>query len=386
MAKRTVKTKQLTRRQVAKREKEARTQRILTLAAIGVGALIVIIIAVGAVTEVIRSRAPVARIGDTVISTQEFRARQYYQRWLTRLDMYQYINYMNQISLMAGEEDTTDLLQQLQFTVSSIESQLSPESAPLFARQVLDQMIEEELVRQEAAARGLTVSEEELTLAIERSLGYDRDALALTETMTETDTLTDTVMTEAQYREFYQQFKENVLQPSRFSEDDYRTLIKTDLLRQRLVEALGQGTDPLQEQVESIVLVLDSEESALAYQERLNSGELTPEAAIEELALDEQDQTYGFPMPWLPAGFLASQFGPDLERAAFETPVGQASEPVSVVSGTYYLIYVVGRELRPLGEELLAQGREQAYTLWLEEQRAARVEILNWEQAVLTQP
>lgn len=160
--------KQLTRRQVARREKEYRAQRLITFIAAGLGVLIVGILIYGIVTELfIKAQRPVAKAGDTVITTQDYRARQSYERWMTQLQVYQYQSYLAQlggqqtpvIAPEEGEEDPNagmdSLIQQLQLQLASLERQLSPDLASVFGGQVLDRMIEEALVQQEAAERGL---------------------------------------------------------------------------------------------------------------------------------------------------------------------------------------------------------------------------------------
>ena len=70
------------------------------------------------------------------------------------------------------------------------------------------------------------------------------------------------------------------------------------------------------------------------------------------------------------------------------TPVGGFSEPVLGSDGNYYLIQVLGREMRPLDEVSLSQYQQAAYAEWLEAQRAEKVEILGdtWREVTPIQP
>ena len=362
-----------TRRQVARRVKEERLSRILIWSAIGVAALIVLIIGYGLLTElVIKARQPVARIDGNAITTQQYQQRLYYERLLMRQQLNVYQSYLFQLD--PTEETMQSLYQQIQFTVSNLESQLAPNMASLFGKQVLDTMLEEELVRQEAAARNLVVSKDEVTLAIEEMLGYDRAA----------ETITDTTTVES-FDTLYKDFNENILKPSRFSEREFRAMVETSLLREQLQALVGADIAQTSDQVETVFLAVDSEETGLALRELINLGAEDPFVLIEELNNDDNDRTAGYALPWMPVGYLASQLGMDIERVAFNTPVGKASEPTLGNDGQLYVIYVSGHEERPLDEAMLRQMRQETYATWLETQKA-RWEYLNWQAAVLTAP
>ena len=105
---------------------------------------------------------------------------------------------------------------------------------------------------------------------------------------------------------------------------------------------------------------------------------------VEEFGADEDDTTLGYSLPWLPVGYLGAQLGLDVERAAFNTPVGRASEPILGEDGNYYVIYVKGHEVRELSQDLLAQAENQAYEGWLAQAKDERAEYLDWEDAVIS--
>jgi hypothetical protein len=395
------KSKRLTRRQLARREKEARAQRLITWIAIGIGVLVVAILAYGLITEVIiAAREPVAQVGETTIRANEFKARQSYERWMTQLQIYQYQTYLDQINqsdaLGAGtptpeaaegaetppEPSISDdpLAQQIQFTISNLERQLSSDLAESFARGVLDSMVEETLVRQAAEARGLSTTEDEIQLRIEQEVGYNRDAI------TETQTLTDTAIAggQPQFGELYDQFKTNVLQVTRYPEEDFRAMIRAEVLREKLKAELAEGIETDADQVKATVFIANEEEQAEAIRARINEAGEDPEVLVDELSGDENENTTGYELPWLPEGYIGAQLGPEIEQTAFNTSVGTASEPVLGTDDRYYVVYVSGHEVRELSTELLQQEQEEAYQSWLTEQKEEKVEYLNWEEAVVT--
>ena len=374
MAKRESPQKVLTRRQVARHEKEQKLNKLLVWSAIGVVALIVLIIGYGLVTElVIKARKPVARADDIAITAQAYQNRLYYERLLMRRQLEVYQGYLFQLD--PNDETMKDLYQQLQITASNLENQLSDTMSSLLGKQVLDTMLEERLVRKEAQNRNLTVSQDDVTLSIEQMLGYDR---TVTETVTDTTTIQS-------FDTLYQNFQDNILKASHFSEEDYRTMIETSLFRDQLHAIIGEDVIQTTDQVETIFFTADGEEAAQSLRERINNGEDTA-TLIEELNNDDSDLTAGYTLSWLPLGYLGGQLGAAIEQVAFNTPIGKASEPTLGNDGQYYVIYVSGHEERPLDETLLQQAREQKYTDWLAQQKEERCEYLDWQDAVLTTP
>jgi len=369
----------------------------MTWIAIAVGAIIVLILAYGSVSEILKARSPAATIGEATITAKDFKARQSYERWMTELEIYQYQNYITELSsqqlaITSTEEDapveaeatvddgTDALIQQLQYTLSSLEQQLSPDFTDLYAGQVLDAMIEEELIRQEAAQRDLAVTEDELQQGIELTVGYDRAAA--------TSTLTDTEVTafdQPDFDEIYEQFDTNVLKIARFSEEDFRAMITAQLLAQKLMEELNRDIELVRDQVELTVFAVDTEDEGLILKSRIDDDGEDPAVLVEELAQDESTTSAGYDLPWLPQGYLDVQFGIELEKAAFNTPVGKASQPILGTGDQYFVIYVKGHEERELSEDLLAQAEQQAYEGWLSTTKGELVKYLDWEAAIVTE-
>ena len=397
MAKTRQKNDNLSRRQMARREKDAQQQRVLILIAAVVGIIIVAITVYGVITETAKSRRPVARIGEVMISTTDFKSRQYYERWMARLQVYSYQELLNQVQgdeLIATPEDEVETpedgvetpvdsannayIQQLQLNISSLESQLSEDLASLFASQVLDSMIEEELIRQEANTLGLTVNEQDVDLTIEEFMGFG----------TSSQTVTDTVATPdpQEIDDIFRQFETNVLEPSRFSEEDFRTMIKAGLLREQLQVVFSENVALEEDQVQITLIAHTSEDEANLLATRINDGDEEVETITAELNEDEDANSYAYSAPWLPIGYLGSQISVDLEQVAFNTPVGRASQPILGPDDLFFVIYVHGHEERPLSEEVLYQTQQQEYNYWLLNQTEESTEYLDWQDAVLTSP
>ncbi len=397
MAKAKTTHQNLTRRQLARHERDKQQQKILIWIAATVGVVIVAITLFGIITESSKAKQPVASVGEVTITKTEYKTRQYYERWMARLQVYSYQQLLNQYQAQVTPEPDSGVdtpitasedayVQQLQLTINNIESQLSVDLSSLFASQVLDTMIEEELVRQEADVRGLTVDEADVDIAIEQFMGFDTTGSTVSPTVT--DTLTTTVATPdpQEIEDTFNQFKTNVLEPSRFTEDDFRTMVRTGLLKEQLKTILGETVPLVEDQVQITLLAIPTEEAGSAITARINLDAEDPAAIVTELNEDDDDISYGYEVPWLPIGYLGNQISVDIERVAFNTPVGKASEPVPGPDEIFYVIYVNGHEEQPLAESILSQTREQAYNDWLLAQTDENADYLDWEDAVLTQP
>jgi parvulin-like peptidyl-prolyl isomerase len=201
-----------------------------------------------------------------------------------------------------------------------------------------------------------------------------------------TITETQSIMTEADYQQTYTNFKNNILQEIGFSEEDFRKTVEADLLRTKVQDVVTQDISQEAEQVEVTYIASPTEEEALVLQERILAGE-SIEDLIEILNSNETEQSFGRTLPWYPQRYLSNLLGPELAELAFELSIGEISEPLPGQGGELtYLIYVNGREVRPLDEALLQQEKQEAFNTWLQNQKDERVEYLDWESVTPDEP
>ena len=141
--------KKTMRRQPSRLQREKRFERILIWSVIVLGLLVVGVLGYGIVFEkLIKAREPVAFVGDTPITTADFQARVGYERVLMN---YEAQSLFQQLQFIDPEDPNADFyLQYIQAQIGDLQSQLSPENAEGVGEQVLEQMIQEELVRREA--------------------------------------------------------------------------------------------------------------------------------------------------------------------------------------------------------------------------------------------
>lgn len=154
----------LTRKQLSRVRREEQQRRYILI-----GTLVVAIVALGLVLAgaldrtLIRPRQAVARVGDTTITKGEFIKAAKFQRYNLVQNYMQTAQYA---SLFTDQDSQNYFNQQLQ----QIAGQLND---PTFlGQQVLNNLVNEQLVRQEAARRGLTASEEEIQAEYQEMFGY----------------------------------------------------------------------------------------------------------------------------------------------------------------------------------------------------------------------
>jgi peptidyl-prolyl cis-trans isomerase D len=129
---------------------------------------------------VLKPRQPVARVNGENVTTREFQARVRYARNSIIQRWYETYSF----SQMFGDDPST--LQYFSSTLDQLAAQLQ---GTFLGQQVLDQLVQEALVRQEAERRGISVSQEELDKSVQEFFGFYQDG---TPTPVPTDVLVPT--------------------------------------------------------------------------------------------------------------------------------------------------------------------------------------------------
>jgi len=380
MAKRAKRRKpeKLTKKQIALGRKARRQQRMVIIGTVAIVLVIVAVIAFGYYQEYIAKPAkPVAIVDGVPIRTDLYQGRVRYRRFVLR-------NYENVLKAQLAQMDTSNETQQfmaqyIQQQLQQIQSQLM--SAPM---DVLDELIDAELIRQEAARRGIVVTPEEVQLEIESQFGYQRNPptptpTPITPTVPITITPTPTVapMTEAQFRERYAKFLKEFTERTGLSEAELRRIFEDMLLERKLRAAMAEEVPTTAEHVHARHILVETEEEARQVLERLRAGEDFA-ALAKEFSIDEATKEEGGDLGWFPRG----QMAPEFEEAAFNTPVGEITEPISTTFG-YHIIEILGREERELEPYMLRSRQNKAFEEWLEEQRNSPKVVNLWSPDVV---
>lgn len=268
--------RELTRKETRLREREREHNRKLYL---GVGlaiAVAMILILVGALYAFVYiPNSTMATVGSETIVTKEFWQRMRLER-----------------SRLAGQLVNMQQLEQ-QFGQGIFGSQISQIQAQLaspFALgvQVLDDMIDEDVIAQEAATRGITVSEEEVDVALREEIARNRNSvtepqatetadaglqatatatlwtptptptidasLVVTATATAVPTAeplpAQSILSDTGYTEGLNELADSLSTLNSVNLEGYRKIIHDRLLREKLVEAITDETvSPVEEQV-----------------------------------------------------------------------------------------------------------------------------------------
>ncbi len=357
-------TSSLTKKQASRRRREEKQRRLIWIITGSVAAAVVLILALGLILQNIQVVA--------MVNGEKIRLPEYQNRV-----RFQYYNLIHQGVVQAGALSQLDQTQQASFYQSIVED-----------------MIEEILIRQEAQKMGLTVSEQEIEAEIEKTwFQYYRVPPTPTPTPTEnpeatatptadpnatpepesTPEPTATPYTQEAFQERFKTFKSQVIKRSGISEKDFRRMVEADLLRTKLQQSLiaevptqedqvwlrygsaQDETDALskiaaymagsEEQVHARHILVATQAEAEAIFGRLEAGEDFAVLAAE-LSLDTSNKDEGGDLGWFGRGMMVAPF----EAAAFTGEVGLYPFPVETDFG-FHVIEILGKEVRPIDLE-----------------------------------
>ncbi len=402
MAKQSPTTRIVTKKHVARLERERKQIALIKWIAIGTIVFITLLLGYGYLkTTYFLLKEPVAKVNGDVITTGEWQERVRLER-VRQLNLYQqYLFYQEQFGM-----DTTQYQQQILMTL---------QTPSIIGQQVLDQMVDELIIRQEAEKRGITVSEEELNTLFHESYGFFPDGtytptvtatefslptlsseqltlypstaistmtststaaptntpdLSVTPTATftaapatptfvpELPTATATPYTVEGFNKEYEQTMTD-LKAYEISEATLRSVYEIQLIRKKLLDELTTDTSRTETQVWARHILVRTEAEAKAVEELLANGVDFANTA-KKYSTDTGSGPIGGDLGWFGKGMMVAEF----EDAAFNQNVGEIGQPVQSQFG-YHIIQVLGREELPVTEEQYQQKRETAFGEWL---------------------
>lgn len=370
---------------VGRVEREQRYRRIVQITTITVVSVVVLVTIVGLVINalIVPSR-PVVTIDGHEILTRDFQRR-------VRLERDRLVNEYNLYQQFAMS--LTDPTQQQQYIsyLSQIEAQLQKET---IGETVLNQMIDEYFIQQEADARGIEVTEQELDDYFFGLFGYypngvptrtptvealptstlSETQLALIsptpqptptegeETGEETEGETDeapieeptlaptaiplpTSVSEEEFENARSDYLDRIKSYD-VDEEFIRELVRIQLLRDKINADIVKGINPEEEQVWARHILLDDEETAQDLLQQLEEG-----ADFGDLAREFStgpSGPSGGDLGWFAKGQMVAPF----EDAAFAADVGDIVGPVETQFG-FHIIQILGREMRPVDQGTL---------------------------------
>ena len=151
-----------TKKHLARQQREAKQTRAIIIGTIIIGVVILGLVIYGAINQfIVRPNITVAQVGETEIDVREFETRVKYTRVQMLNQAYQYFTYYQQFGQFGQS-----FLQTSQQIVTEL---LDPTA---LGRDVLDGLVDNIIIREEAEKRGITASEEEIDDAIQTAFGF----------------------------------------------------------------------------------------------------------------------------------------------------------------------------------------------------------------------
>ncbi len=400
MAKRQQEVREPTKKQAAwtRRDRERRRWILIGLGIV-LGA-VVVILGIGIFQQLIlEPNSPVATVNGTGIITNAYQARVKYERNLEENQLIQYQQLEQQFDPEGTSGFFTSQIQQLQQDLNNPET---------FGLRVLDDMIDDILIGQEANKLGLAVDPTALQKEVQRQFGYEPDATptpittppvitstqvitnaaGVTETQvisaTATPIPTPTPFTEAEYQRIYNETLANIKQVSGLSEADFRAIISARMLRDLVKQSVTANTPATEEQVHAAHILVSVAQDASAEDKAAARAKI--DAALQEIkdgkdfaevakaVSDDSTAGAGGDLGWFGRGRMVKEF----EDVAFSLEPGQVSDVVETQFG-YHIIKVLEKDpARPLEGSALDSKRSQAFEEWLQNLRTSAQIVRSW--------
>ena len=395
------------RKHMARAERERRLRNFLLM---GIGAIVVLILGVlgyGWYDVNVRQPAqPVIVVEGQEIKRQAFAAR-------VTLAQFELVNqFQNTQSLLTFFGGDQEVRQSLEQELARIDGQLK--NPLVTGQQIVEQLIREVLIRNEADSRGITVTEEEVSRALEEDFGFYLEGTPTpgpTRTPVPTNTLDPTLQSQITPSETptqgptptpsytptpsatptsytlelfegnYTTYLEGLAEQG-VRESDLRDLIRGELYREKLIEDFRQSLPHTQEQVNARHILVADEATAQEVLGLLEAGDDFADLAAE-YSTDSSNADQGGDLGWFGRGRMVEAF----ETAAFEAEVGEIVGPIETSFG-FHIIEVMGHEERQLDDEAFEGALQDAFNEWLlDARRNADVEVADsWIQAIPTVP
>lgn len=354
MAKRE-KTKIVSKKHLARQEREEIQMRYIKYGSAALLVVVALLVGYALVNAyIIIPNQPVAVVNGEKISATDYKNRVKFERYHLIDRMYNTINLMQTV----GNDET--IQQYLQNNLQQYQIQLQPD---IHGAMVINNMIEDTLIRQEAKKLSITVSEADIDAYIQDMFGYSPEGSSASAPVLDPNSgalaPTPTVYTESAFQEDYQTLLDNYQQYIGLSEDQFRDIIADLVLRDKVFEEITKDVPNEEEQVWARHILVETEAEAQDVLARLESGEDFA-ALAQEVSIDSGTADNGGDLGWFGRGRMV----PEFEDAAFALEPGEISQPVETAYG-YHIIQVLDKGIRPMDDNTYQQKKQAFFDDWL---------------------
>jgi SurA-like N-terminal domain/PPIC-type PPIASE domain len=404
----------VTKKHLARQERERIQNRYILIASIAVIVLVVGLIGFGIVQQyIIQPNQPVAKVGNKSITTRQFQTFARYER----LQLIQQYQQYQQFAQLFGSDQNS--LQYIQQYLSQISYQLQPANV---GQAALDYLIADQVIQKEAAKDGITVTDQEVDKALQDYFGFfpngtpttaptsvpvptstlnptqlflvpptstptasPTPTVALTPTITATQIIasptptivttptaiqptgtplpTSTPYTQQLYQKELKNYMSNIHSFAALSEADYRWIFRMQLLRQKVYDAVTKDVSRQQDEVwVRHITTTDQAKAQDAYNRVTSGGENFDTVATEVISGTSNTVDLG----WLGVGALDT----NAAKVVFNMQIGQISEPINTATG-WEVYQLLGHEVRTLSDSQFEQLRQTNFQTWIDAQRTA---------------
>jgi hypothetical protein len=409
------------RKEILIARKQQRQLRNIRIGVVVIAILIVVVIAVALINElVITPSRTVATVTGTDITLRDWQDRIKFER------AQRIVFLENQLDAFGGDVGIVQ-----QFGGQVINELFDPEG---MGQNMINVMAEEQVTCQAVVDRGIVITDADVQAFIEASYNYfpeERQPTPMpepTETVAPTPSITPlptAVITEVVPTAtvfptpttgptetplptatpvpesfFLEQYGQRIARFNELgvSESTYRNVIRAQLCRDRLAEALAEeqslaSTAPhaslflisaeTREEADEVLAQLETEDFLMAWN-TIRSRPQDPEAEV-------QPTTTAFELLWRTEQSLLSTAGSEIATAAFELDLNQPSDVIEVDNGdgttSYYILLVSGREERELTEAEFQTRRNEIAQAYVDELLVGNLQINDlWRGRVPTVP
>ncbi|MCB0005064.1 MAG: SurA N-terminal domain-containing protein [Anaerolineales bacterium] len=405
------------------RKSSAERQQVRTVVLAVVGLLLLILVAALIIEYVVRPNQAVATVNGDEITLRQWEERVKFQRA-------QLIISLEEIT----ELQNGDIGMTQQFAGQQI-GLLAASQAETLGQLVLDQMIDEVLVRQEADRRGITVSEAEIDERIAEGYNYfDGESPTPFPTSTATveptpsltpiptDVITEVVDTPTPFptatlgptstprptatpvsEETFQELLDEDITSFRdlgVDEDTYRAVIAAQILNEKLLEQLADEAEVPEAGPHASVYVLyyaTREEAEAAQAEISSSDFVTVWNTVRSAPVDPAAAEAGVTPAraseflWRNEESLTTTFDEEIAAMLMEINLDTPTEILEQDNGSGTIVYLImqvsGREIRDFTENKIDNDRRQVLTDWVADQRLTGVHQTElWRNRVPSRP
>jgi|WetSurMetagenome_2_1015567.scaffolds.fasta_scaffold10447_4 parvulin-like peptidyl-prolyl isomerase len=227
---------------------------------------------------------------------------------------------------------------------------------------VLQQLVDEEIIKLDAPKMGIQISDEEIDIAMHQGAASALSEESSLDTAITTTTTSTASITDDEFNKWYNQ----QLEQTRLSSSEYREMMRIRLLALKVQEYLNSAIPASAEQVHLHVILVDTLSDANNAKARITSGESF--ADVAKSVSQDSSASNGGDLGWVPKGAYG------YESTTFSLSIGQVSEPLPLDSAnpdtSRYLIFMVSEKAadRTVDESSIQLLQSNYMSGWLYQQ------------------